>query len=184
MSARQIFSLPSSDCVIPYIVAIKSSFVACSTEFCRITECGYCEELEFYDSMYLQCRNRRCRIMRAQVKKWGNSLALRIPKALAEEAGLDSGSNVELCSGKRPSLCHTRKATALHTRRTGGSDYAREPTRRNRHWTCRWQRGLVVWDVCAGTVSCKAHLECASVCLQCRNGKGTKYDCKGSEMGQ
>ena len=34
--------------------------------------------------------------MRAQVKKWGNSLALRIPKALAEEAGLDSGSNVEL----------------------------------------------------------------------------------------
>lgn len=34
--------------------------------------------------------------MRAEVKKWGNSLALRIPKALAEEVGLESGSRVEL----------------------------------------------------------------------------------------
>ncbi len=34
--------------------------------------------------------------MRAEVKNWGNSLALRIPKALAEEVGLESGSRVEL----------------------------------------------------------------------------------------
>lgn len=36
--------------------------------------------------------------MRAEVKKWGNSLALQIPKALAEAAGLESGSRVELIS--------------------------------------------------------------------------------------
>ena len=34
--------------------------------------------------------------MRAQVQKWGNSLALRIPKSLASEFGFESGSLVEL----------------------------------------------------------------------------------------
>jgi len=34
--------------------------------------------------------------MLTKVQKWGNSLALRIPKALAEEAGLEVGSEVEL----------------------------------------------------------------------------------------
>ena len=34
--------------------------------------------------------------MRTQVQKWGNSLALRIPKVLANEVGLDSESPVEL----------------------------------------------------------------------------------------
>ncbi len=34
--------------------------------------------------------------MLAKIQKWGNSLALRIPKAFAEEAGLDSESPVEI----------------------------------------------------------------------------------------
>lgn len=34
--------------------------------------------------------------MRARVQKWGNSLALRIPKAFALEAGLDENAIVEL----------------------------------------------------------------------------------------
>ncbi|MCY4540546.1 MAG: AbrB/MazE/SpoVT family DNA-binding domain-containing protein [Chloroflexi bacterium] len=34
--------------------------------------------------------------MMATVSKWGNSRALRIPKELALEAGLDFGSKVEL----------------------------------------------------------------------------------------
>lgn len=34
--------------------------------------------------------------MLTKVQKWGNSLVLRIPKALAEEAGLEAGSEVEL----------------------------------------------------------------------------------------
>ena len=34
--------------------------------------------------------------MKTRVQKWGNSLALRIPKAFAEEAGLSANSAVEL----------------------------------------------------------------------------------------
>jgi antitoxin MazE len=34
--------------------------------------------------------------MRARVQRWGNSLALRIPKAFAIETDLESGSEVEL----------------------------------------------------------------------------------------
>ena len=34
--------------------------------------------------------------MRSRVQKWGNSLAIRIPKAIAVEAGLDRDALVEL----------------------------------------------------------------------------------------
>jgi antitoxin MazE len=34
--------------------------------------------------------------MEARVRKWGNSLALRIPKPLAEEMGLEDNSRVKL----------------------------------------------------------------------------------------
>jgi antitoxin MazE len=34
--------------------------------------------------------------MRARVQKWGNSLALRIPKSVAKEAGLEQDTPVEL----------------------------------------------------------------------------------------
>ncbi len=34
--------------------------------------------------------------METQVGKWGNSLALRIPKGLADEAGLKEGGKVEV----------------------------------------------------------------------------------------
>lgn len=34
--------------------------------------------------------------METRIKKWGNSLALRIPKALAQEAGLHYEISVEL----------------------------------------------------------------------------------------
>lgn len=34
--------------------------------------------------------------MRATVRKWGNSLALRIPSGLAEDARLDDGTEVEI----------------------------------------------------------------------------------------
>jgi antitoxin MazE len=34
--------------------------------------------------------------MKATIQKWGNSLALRLPKALAEEAKIREGSKVEL----------------------------------------------------------------------------------------
>jgi antitoxin MazE len=34
--------------------------------------------------------------MRSSVQKWGNSLALRIPKSLAVESGIDQGTVVDL----------------------------------------------------------------------------------------
>jgi antitoxin MazE len=34
--------------------------------------------------------------MRAQVQKWGNSLALRIPRSFAAETSIEQGSEVEL----------------------------------------------------------------------------------------
>lgn len=34
--------------------------------------------------------------MNAKVQKWGNSLAVRIPKALAQESHLSQGSTVEM----------------------------------------------------------------------------------------
>jgi antitoxin MazE len=44
--------------------------------------------------LYLHCRYRG--IMKTQIQKWGNSLALRIPKAFASDLGLDRESSVEL----------------------------------------------------------------------------------------
>lgn len=47
--------------------------------------------------MYLLCRY--CRWMpdtRARVQKWGNSLALRVPKAFAAEGGLLNESPVDI----------------------------------------------------------------------------------------
>jgi len=34
--------------------------------------------------------------MQTKIKKWGNSLALRIPKSFAAEVGLDQNSSVEM----------------------------------------------------------------------------------------
>lgn len=34
--------------------------------------------------------------MQTRIQKWGNSLGLRIPKSLAEEAGVKAGSEVNL----------------------------------------------------------------------------------------
>ena len=34
--------------------------------------------------------------MKTRIQKWGNSLAVRIPKAFAAEAGFDANSSVEL----------------------------------------------------------------------------------------
>ena len=34
--------------------------------------------------------------MQTKVQKWGNSLGVRIPKALAEEVGVEAGAEVDL----------------------------------------------------------------------------------------
>jgi antitoxin MazE len=38
----------------------------------------------------------RSLIMRSQVTKWGNSLAVRIPRAFAKQAGFEEGSTVDI----------------------------------------------------------------------------------------
>jgi len=57
----------------------------------------YCELDKPEDSTYLLCRyfpmEER---METRVQRWGNSLALRIPKSLADEAGLKNNSPVQL----------------------------------------------------------------------------------------
>jgi antitoxin MazE len=39
--------------------------------------------------------------MRAHISRWGNSLAIRIPKPLAKDAGLSDGTQVEMRLSKR-----------------------------------------------------------------------------------
>jgi antitoxin MazE len=34
--------------------------------------------------------------MQTKIQRWGNSLGLRIPRSLAEEAGVEAGSEVDL----------------------------------------------------------------------------------------
>ena len=51
--------------------------------------------------------------MRVVVRKWGNSLALRIPRELAKDLGLDEGSPVEMRSdGRRITIV---RAVERHT---------------------------------------------------------------------
>jgi antitoxin MazE len=53
--------------------------------------------------------------MKTRVQKWGNSLALRIPKSFATEAGLDRDSSVEvsLIDGKLTIVPDTRPKVTL-----------------------------------------------------------------------
>jgi antitoxin MazE len=51
--------------------------------------------------------------MRAKISKWGNSLAIRLPRAMAEEAGLKVGQVVELCLTAEAGL-EIETGTAIH----------------------------------------------------------------------
>jgi antitoxin MazE len=80
--------------------------------------------------------------MRAQVKKWGNSLALRIPRAFAEDADVSDGSLVDLTvkDGRLVVAPVRRKTVRLET-------LARGITRANRHEVVDWGGpvGREVW---------------------------------------
>jgi antitoxin MazE len=65
---------------------------------------------------YLFCRYILMEVfMKTRVQKWGNSLALRIPKSFATEAGLDRDSSVEvsLIDGKLTIVPDTRPKFTL-----------------------------------------------------------------------
>jgi antitoxin MazE len=53
-------------------------------------------------AQYLHCRNTEVFAMQVRVQKWGNSLAIRIPKPLAEDAKVEEGTvlNLAVSEGK------------------------------------------------------------------------------------
>ena len=66
--------------------------------------------------------------MRVQVQKWGNSLALRIPKPFAEDVGVTEGTvvDVSVSNGQLTAAPIAQQAVRL-------DDLLRRVTRRNRH---------------------------------------------------
>jgi antitoxin MazE len=78
---------------------------------------------------------------RTRVQKWGNSLALRIPKSEAENLGLVAGSEVTL-SASRGALVARPAA-----RRPRLSDLVKAITTKNRHAGTDWgsPAGREVW---------------------------------------
>jgi antitoxin MazE len=65
--------------------------------------------------------------VKSKVQKWGNSLAVRIPKPLADEIGLHPDSEVELSVHEG---CLVLKATRPHYRL---EDLVKGITAKNRH---------------------------------------------------
>lgn len=51
--------------------------------------------------------------MNARIQKWGNSLAIRIPKALADETRLTAGADVDLSLVEGKLVISARKRYAL-----------------------------------------------------------------------
>jgi len=54
--------------------------------------------------------------MKTTIQKWGNSLALRIPKAFADELGLERDSLVELTMTEKPWWWRPRRRQVLCSR--------------------------------------------------------------------
>lgn len=67
-------------------------------------------------------------LLRVQVQKWGNSLALRIPKPFAEDAGVREGTVVDVSVSKGRLI-----AAPIASRRVRLDDLLRRVTKRNLH---------------------------------------------------
>lgn len=53
--------------------------------------------------------------MNTRIQKWGNSLAVRIPKAAATEAGLAQGTEVDLRATKEGLVIRVRRKKKVYT---------------------------------------------------------------------
>ena len=71
--------------------------------------------------------------MKTQLRKWGNSMAVRIPKPIAEAAKLRAGDHLEL-KVAGPGAVHLRKAKAKRTL----AQLIRGITPENRHAEADW----------------------------------------------
>jgi antitoxin MazE len=70
--------------------------------------------------------------LRARIAKWGNSLGVRIPKAVAKEVGLDEGTDVDVrVSGKNLVLAPAHREYSLQELVAG-------ITPKNRHRETDW----------------------------------------------
>lgn len=70
--------------------------------------------------------------MHARIAKWGNSLGVRIPRAVAKEVGLDEGASVEVkVSGRNLVLAPTRREYSLN-------ELVALITPKNRHGETDW----------------------------------------------
>ncbi len=79
------------------------------------------------------------------ISKWGNSLAVRIPKQIAIEAGIEEGSEVELKASKH-AIVITRRARG-GKRRYSLDELIDGITAENLHSTIEWGKplGKEVW---------------------------------------
>ena len=66
--------------------------------------------------------------MRSRVQKWGNSLAVRLPKSFAAEAGIDKDSPVDIVVEGRKIVLQ-----AVHDDVPSLEDLVSRITKRNRH---------------------------------------------------
>ncbi len=89
---------------------------------------NYEEEID-KGAMYHQCRY----IMNVTIKKWGNSLALRLPKALASEVHITEGAEVDLIRTDEGLLLKPKSQ-----RRYRLSELVRGITSRNVHLETDW----------------------------------------------
>jgi len=70
--------------------------------------------------------------LRARIAKWGNSLGVRIPKAVTKEVGLDEGASVEVkVSGRNVVLAPVHREYSL-------SELVAGITAKNRHGETDW----------------------------------------------
>jgi antitoxin MazE len=78
--------------------------------------------------------------MEARIQRWGNSLALRLPKAVAEQVGVSEGSAVEL-------VVHQGRLTLRALRRYRLDDLLSQVRPGNRHGEVPVgpRRGREVW---------------------------------------
>ena len=90
------------------------------------------------DPVYIQCRYMA---MTTQVSRWGNSLGLRLPKAVARAAQLNEGDTVEVSVENRTIVVKPSQ------RRYTLDELVSRVTSRNRHDETDWgpRQGHEVW---------------------------------------
>ena len=88
---------------------------------------------------YLHCRNINC--MTAIVQRWGNSLAVRLPKAVAEQIEASEGAELEMKVVENSLILKTTKQRYSLSELIGGV------TAENLHTEVDWgkPKGKEVW---------------------------------------